>query len=286
MNGIKMEAEKGLVGLCVGCEQPMIPVCGVKKEKHWRHKVDCDCDRWWENETEWHRSWKNNFPKEWQEIRHQDPTNGEWHIVDVKTSLNYFLEFQHSFLNSMERQSRNKFYGEKLIWVVDGLTRKNDWLKIEKSLNSSVEILQDSSIFKLSESINEAPLFKDWCDCNVPVFFDFGNNRPLWCLLPKSSKGNFYILPFHQQNFITLLNGGVLNEKILDEIIILLLMRVFTFENPDLISALQRNNVEGNTPAQKKTGSVLRKYMPAIRMDELSYLLRPRQQLRRRGRRF
>ena len=286
VNGIKMEAEKGLVGRCVGCAQPMIPVCGVKKEKHWRHKVDCECDRWWENETEWHRSWKNNFPKEWQEIRHQDAVTGEWHISDVKTSSNCFLEFQHSFLKPDERQARNNFYGEKLVWVVDGLARKNDWTKMERALNCSVEILQGSFLFRLHSSVDEVPLFEDWCDCRVPVFFDFGHERPLWCLLPKSSIGCFYILPFHRQNFVTLQSGGRLAEKTFADIILSLTMRVFAFENPEVIAEMQKVKMQNQAQVQVPPLPVMQRYVPAFRMGDLNYLLRPRQHFRRRGRRL
>lgn len=286
VNGIKMEAEKGLVGRCVGCAQPMIPVCGAKKEKHWRHKVDCECDRWWESETEWHRSWKNNFPKERQEIRHQDAVTGEWHISDVKTSSNYYLEFQHSFLKPDERQARNKFYGEKLVWVVDGLARKNDWPKMERALKSSVEILQGSSLFRLPSSVDEVPLFEDWCDCKVPVFFDFGHERPLWCLLPKSSKGCFYILPFHRQNFVTLQSGGRLAEKTFDDVILFLKMRVFAIENPQVIAEMQKAKMQNQAQVQVPPRPMMQRYVPAFCMGDLNYLLRPRQHFRRRGRRL
>ena len=42
------------------------------------------CDPWWENETEWHRAWKDQFPADWQEIVHH-AEDGEKHIADVKT---------------------------------------------------------------------------------------------------------------------------------------------------------------------------------------------------------
>jgi hypothetical protein len=288
VNGIKTEAGKGLVGMCQGCEQPMIPVCGVKKERHWRHKVDCECDRWWESETEWHRSWKNCFPKDWQEIRNKDSATGEWHISDVKTPQGFFLEFQHSFLKSDERQARNKFYGEKLVWVVDGLTRKNDWLRMEGVLNGSFKILQDISLFRLPISANESSLFSDWCDCNVPVIFDFGVDRPLCCLLPKSSKGHFYVLPLPRQNFVTLHHGGLLGEKNFADLVLYLTMHIFTFENPDLIVKLKKASlqIQPFDQVQASPRPAIQRYFPVIRSRDLNYLLRPRQQLSRRSRRL
>lgn len=288
VNGIKREAEKGLVGMCQGCEQQMVPVCGVKKEWHWRHKADCTCDRWWENETEWHRSWKNCFPKEWQEVRHKDAATGEWHISDVKTTQNYFLEFQHSFLKKDEREARNNFYGEQLVWVVDGSTRKNDWLKMERVLNNSLKIFQDISLFRLPIMANEVSLFNDWCDCNVPVFFDFGVDRPLYCLLPKSSKGHYYVLPFTRQNFITLHNGGLLGEKSFAELVLFLIMRVFIFENPDLIANLKKakSQIQISKHVHTIPQPAIQGYVPRIGLNDLNYILRPPQQFRRRARRL
>ena len=82
----KKEAEKGLKGLCPICQQPVIAKCGKFKINHWAHKSLEHCDNWWENETEWHRQWKNTFPVEWQEIVAIDEKTGEKHIADIKTN--------------------------------------------------------------------------------------------------------------------------------------------------------------------------------------------------------
>jgi hypothetical protein len=50
-----------------------------------------------ENETEWHRAWKDQFPPEWQEIVHL-AGDGERHIADVKTGDGWVIEFQHSYI--------------------------------------------------------------------------------------------------------------------------------------------------------------------------------------------
>lgn len=227
VNGEKREAEKALIGLCVGCEQPMIPVCGVKNVKHWRHKVDCECDHWWENETAWHRLWKNSFPAECQEIRHK-ADDGEWHIADVKTKQGQVLEFQHSPLKSEERNARNRFYGTNLVWIVDGLMQKNDLSKFNLILKDAKLIAPGLNLARLPSLLSDCPLLEDWSECNGPVLFDFGIQAPLWCLLPKSSGAAHYVGPFSRQNFIELHNGkltqngltfsalmGTLNEIIL-----------------------------------------------------------------------
>src|SRR5690606_11582036 len=104
----KTEAFKGGKGNCPCCGSELIAKCGELKINHWAHKGARNCDTWWENETEWHRKWKNNFPKEWQEIIHFDE-KGEKHIADVKTEKGWVLEFQHSYIKPEERNSRNLF---------------------------------------------------------------------------------------------------------------------------------------------------------------------------------
>ena len=73
----------------------MLARCGSKKVWHWAHKGRRHYDHWWENETEWHRNWKNIFPTDWQEVPARDGT-GELHIADIKTPHSLVLEFQHS----------------------------------------------------------------------------------------------------------------------------------------------------------------------------------------------
>src|SRR6267142_346180 len=108
-----------LQAACPVCGTAMIAKCGDIKVRHWAHLGRRTCDHWWEPETVWHRDWKNHFPLSWQERIHSSE-NGEKHIADVKTGRGVVLEFQHSFLHSNERESREKFY-PKLVWVVDAL---------------------------------------------------------------------------------------------------------------------------------------------------------------------
>ena len=106
VNDEKTEAVKGASGYCPNCGTELIAKCGEVNVNHWSHKGNRNCDQWWEPETEWHRSWKDNFPKEWQEVIHTNEENGEKHIADVKTDYGWVLEFQHSHINPDERASR------------------------------------------------------------------------------------------------------------------------------------------------------------------------------------
>lgn len=273
VNGEKIEAEKGLTGACVGCDQPMIPKCGQIKVKHWAHKSPCECDHWWENETEWHRSWKNNFPTECQEIRHR-ANDGEWHIADVKTKQDHILEFQHSFLNPEERQARNNFYGLNLIWVVDGLKRKNDLARLNSILKTAKLITQGINLIQLPSLLDDCSILKEWSECSGPVFFDFGMEAPLWCLLPKTSKGQYYIGPFARKNFIELHNGLLTqNGQTFSELIKVLNEIVFAYENPQQ----QVVRIQSRPPMMQR--------QPVI-PSSLRYLFYSNRSPRRRSRRF
>lgn len=92
---------------------------------HWAHSPRRRCDPWWENETEWHRGWKNHFPNGWQEVVHVDES-GERHIADIKTDSGLIIELQHSSMKPEELRSRESFYGN-LLWIVDGFSFKQNF---------------------------------------------------------------------------------------------------------------------------------------------------------------
>jgi hypothetical protein len=124
VNGDRQEAQHGLSGKCPACDQRMVAKCGAHRVRHWAHRRKDLCDPWWENEGEWHRAWKEEFPDAWQEIVHPGD-DGTKHIADVKIEHGGVIEFQHSRISPEERRSRAAFYGQ-LVWVVDGTSRKRD----------------------------------------------------------------------------------------------------------------------------------------------------------------
>ncbi|QBY00516.1 hypothetical protein E2K80_07005 [Rhodophyticola sp. CCM32] len=65
LNDQRVEATPGAKGVCPGCNAEMLARCGTKKVWHWAHRGRRHCDHWWENETEWHRDWKNRFVTDW-----------------------------------------------------------------------------------------------------------------------------------------------------------------------------------------------------------------------------
>lgn len=203
VNDELQEAQPGLSGRCPCCDSVVIAKCGDIKIEHWSHHKVRRCDPWWENETEWHRSWKSHFPKEWQEIvlRADD---GEKHIADVKTNLGYVIEFQHSHIKPEERQSREDFY-KRMIWIVDGKRRLRDKDKFLEGWDWADRI---DGRDDLRKSPGGGPLLRDWSGRSVTVFFDFGE-QSLWGILPKTAEGNEYGFMVDKRKVIDSLNPSV-----------------------------------------------------------------------------
>lgn len=182
VNGQRQEAQPNLSGQCPTCNHPMIAKCGEVNIWHWAHQGKRLCDPWWENETEWHRAWKGQFPVDWQEVVHQ-ADNGEKHIADVKTDRGWVIEFQHSYIKPEERRSRDSFY-PKLVWVVNGLRRKRDSMRFLNAWNEGVPVMANSQV--RSAFLDSCVLLREWAGSNSPIFFDLGERQVLWWLYAKS----------------------------------------------------------------------------------------------------
>ncbi len=207
VNGQRREAEPDLDGVCPYCKRAMIAKCGNIRMKHWAHRGKRNCDSWWENETQWHRNWKEHFPIDWQEVVHTE--RGERHIADVKTVRGWVLEFQYSHLQPEERKARDTFY-KKLVWIVYGSRLKRSRSQFFDALReetSNIESPFVRTVYRVdsTENLKVNSLLRDWVDTLAPVFFDFGQEDPtLWCLLPKTSAGNSYVVNFSRKAFIDL----------------------------------------------------------------------------------
>lgn len=211
VEGRRVEAQRKLSGECPSCGSAMVAKCGERRVRHWAHHGTRQCDPWWENETEWHRGWKNNFPIDWQEVIHR-AENGERHIADVKTTHGRVIEFQHSYLDPKERRDREGFYGS-IVWVVNGLRRARDKPNFYKCLDEGRII----GLRPLTYSVpNRCGLLLEWSESNVGVYFDFGTakedmlfgNRVLWRLSPKSPDGTSLLRPVLVTSFIEALTNG------------------------------------------------------------------------------
>lgn len=185
----RIEAQTGLKGFCPGCSQIVIAKCGRQRINHWAHVKTAICDDWWEPETEWHRSWKKEFPLEWQESFLRDEISGEKHIADIRTNYDFVIEFQHSHIDPIEVHTREKFY-KNMVWVVDGTRLKRTYIRFQKAKKN----------FRLIKGrIFEVPFPKkclpaSWLERSVPVIFDFTGQESieegddicnyLYCLFP------------------------------------------------------------------------------------------------------
>ena len=204
VDGKREEAQPGLLGECLACERPMVAHCGNLRVWQWKHQRGSLCDPWWENETEWHRAWKNQFPTDWQEIVHT-AEGGERHIADVKTHDGWVIEFQHSNISPAERLSRETFY-QSLIWVVDGTRRKRDVIHFSRALGSGES--RDPLSTKRRISAPKGALLRDWAGSHAHVFFDFGDEQSLWWLFPESDERRAYIQRISRTQFIRIHREG------------------------------------------------------------------------------
>jgi competence protein CoiA len=170
VNDKKLEAFSGGRGKCPVCSVETIAKCGPRIMHHWAHHRIRDCDPWWENETVWHRDWKNQFPLECREVSHV-AEDGEIHRADVKTPTGIVIEIQHSTMTDAERISREEFY-QNLVWVVDGSVFQDNfdmyhmlpdpnselakglvWIKAKRHMNGANVGL----FFRLSEALEADP---------------------------------------------------------------------------------------------------------------------------------
>lgn len=209
VDGLRTEPQPGLKGACTNCQSDSLAKCGKIKVWHWAHKSKISCDPWWENETEWHRAWKNIFPKEWQENIHIDPITGEKHIADVKTASNLVIEFQHSAIDPTETQSREAFY-KNMVWLVDGTRLKRDYPRFCKGFNDLRQSIQPGIFLSL---FPEELLPASWLTGSVPIYFDFQGTdptddtedrlrSPLWCLFPGRVEKYAVIAGVSREQFI------------------------------------------------------------------------------------
>lgn len=196
-NTVRIEPTKGAHALCPVCKQEVIARCGTTRRWHWAHQKNCQCsDQWWENETDWHRHWKEEFPENWREVVLQDEATGEIHRADVKLqNSGLVLEFQHSAIDPQEFQSRVNFY-RNMVWVADA--RPSQFKRFMKRLNggkghfdliSGDEVNLDPRIEDVLRrvAVEDFELYvvkcieesfpEKWLGSSVPVIFDFASEQ-------------------------------------------------------------------------------------------------------------
>lgn len=160
----------------------MIAKCGPRVMHHWAHKVQRNCDPWWENETAWHREWKSHFPEACREVSHIAP-DGEVHRADIKTPTGIVIEVQHSTMTDCERKSREAFYGN-LVWIVDGRAfRKNvhlGWMLPDPSADGFEDVVW---FHQPKEAIRRSPQSSE----SVGPFWRISDERKTYPSLTKEN---------------------------------------------------------------------------------------------------
>lgn len=132
VDGIPMVAFKGGLGKCEMCLKDARAYCGGVYVNHWKHINLPDCDSWYEPKTEWHINWQNHFDLSWQEVVKTDPLTNAKHRADVfNPHLQLTIEFQHSPISSEIITERESFYGEKMLWVINGAPFKDNFQSYE-----------------------------------------------------------------------------------------------------------------------------------------------------------
>lgn len=167
----KIRATPKGTATCSMCKNELVPKCGVIKIWHWAHKSLNDCDNWHESESEWHLNWKNEFPKEQQEItikKYNTKLNYdgskkyineiENHRADIKTPLRV-IELQNSPISSKEINERENFYG-KMVWLLNG-----------KTLCKGMKMRKENGIIKFRWY--HPP--KSWWIAKKPIYIDFSD---------------------------------------------------------------------------------------------------------------
>lgn len=214
IDGQKTVARPSLKGICPYCNSSVVAKCGNVNIWHWAHTPKKHCDNWWENETEWHRKWKDYFDIKNQEVIHF-AEDGEKHIADVKTDSGLVIELQNSSISYEEIESRNNFY-KNIIWIVNGENFRERFFLLHLLPDPNSQEMEDIRIifdghkdhypilYLVSENKKDAKMViahslddisnlvdeqyighhlfswknprKNWYREDVPVYFDFGDN--------------------------------------------------------------------------------------------------------------
>ena len=160
-NSKKHAAEPALKGICLHCNKEVIAKCGAKNIWHWAHVKSDACEAWTEPETQWHRDWKNTFGSAYSEIR--VVKDNVYHIADILNKNGIVFEFQNSAISSEIIKAREEFYGEKMLWIINGISFKDNFLIYEEDFIKSwkVTILSEFDASRYPE-IRNAIMIEDW----------------------------------------------------------------------------------------------------------------------------
>src|SRR3989339_151609 len=198
VNGEKVEAIPKTLGKCQLCERNVFSKCGEINIWHWAHHKDESCESWYEPETEWHKNWKLAFGKDNCEI--VISKDGVRHIADIQTKDNVVIELQNSPIQKPIIRSRENFYGERMLRVINGKDFKHNFLIFSSRLDDDAEYYwrhnyiqtQHGTVDKNTGEIVSRPKTgftfswnwprKSWTDVQRYLFIDFGDENLFWVI--------------------------------------------------------------------------------------------------------
>ena len=193
IDGEKTAATPGTTAVCPSCGRTMTSKCGNINVWHWAHHKDASCDTWYEPETEWHKNWKLLFGKDLTEV--VISKDGVKHIADVFTKEKVVIELQNSPIEKATIREREIFYGEQMIWVINGKPFKNNFQYSrsrsfhldddDKYFWQSNPLAKKASSIRVSDYKGEydfhwARAKKSWAGVQREVFIDFGFHFLFW----------------------------------------------------------------------------------------------------------
>lgn len=177
VNKEKIEAKPQFTGTCPLCDGKVFSKCGDVNVWHWSHFKDENCDSWYEPETYWHKHWKLTFGEGKSEITIK--RNGKKHRADIQTEDKVVIELQNSPIQKSVIREREEFYGEKMLWLINGIDFKERFDFRDFVLYD----LDDSRRFEQPEnekSFEWSYARRSWVDVQRPVFIDFGEESLFW----------------------------------------------------------------------------------------------------------
>lgn len=213
LNGKRVEPDKGLSGaICPLCKTPVFARCGEERMPHWAHKTVIKCDEWSEEETEWHRRWKDRFGELQEQVHRKGDVS---HMADVKTPDGLIVIFRRKSLNEEGRATREAFFGTKMIWVVDCSQSSALLARFRANKTDGATLKHEGREFLLLDE-PEKCFWKRWVHGRRRItLFDFGESESrVWCLLPSKGFGRkAACIPFSRDEFVDLVKRGYVDAK-------------------------------------------------------------------------
>ncbi len=167
----RIKAIPKAIGHCPLCKNKVIPKCGEIRTWHWAHQKSQKCDNWYEPQNQWHLDWKMIFGEEYAEIIIQK--DKVKHFADIITPKGITIRLQDSSINKDTIKEIEYFYGERMIWIVNGMNFKDKF----KMLGT------DYPDFYWNNPR------KSWIGVRKPVFIDFGGKYLIWV---KEGMGEYH----------------------------------------------------------------------------------------------